>query len=722
MKKNVHFSENDELKKLGFSTRAYNYCLTLGLRTVKQLLDYYAANNNYIQKGKNAGICTANELNTFCYRAKMQLRKQERPQKQKPSPISANNEPDTTSINISVGSDSITDWVISVRAYNVLQANRLATKDALLKFYYDNGQSIPNTLRNCGKKTIGEIEQLCIKLIEADGSGPSQPDSSDETTPDLLTAFFKSKCFKSFPARFVRDFSLLINSLTEADNQHLITYYEAFGHYPLLWILAKYIESDKDLSSFALVYGINFSMGAKSISEIATEMNITQTGVSQRAARGYDKLLGDGACINDLLRCLGYTYLIEIFNQKDCISSSDSNPTIKQLNRQEKTSFTNTFILRYLSSLFGGYVVLSDVEKNKPFSETIVISKETSDSFNFEAFFSYLDSVIENASDERDINIREEIEDSPYWRRFSLTKVESVLAVVKSYLLLKHGLYEENLSDTIHIRSRKIDVAAIVYSIVSSSSAPLTLQEIIDIASKRYPSFPFLENAVRIALRDDMRIQFKRAGNKPTRYLLASNDVPTSIRDAIVRVLSENDEPVPLDDIVGYVLTHFPSSSKNSIRTSILNDGQSRFVQFEGSLYGLASKTYSDKYVIAPDNSRMSFAERLIYLKKFLNEENRFPSHNSEDTQEVDFAKWVERNHDKPEVKALIDTYASDIWTASCKRCELFIVTHNGRIPSPDKEPELFKWLLNATIDMNEDRLNQDQRRQFLHLKMQIRK
>ena len=693
-----HFSGNDGLKSLGLTVRAYNYCISRGISTIQQLLDYYSAHNNTFPAGQNAGYYTISELERKC---KVLLASKDLDQEQKGE------------------GETISDWHVSVRAYNVLQSYRLITKQSLLQFYRDNGNAIPDNLRNCGRKTINEIEELCRLLIHPAklNDGPTSAQDSSSEDPSWSD---KPHEKKGSINRFVNKFSKVM-SFEDDDIRYLSTYNENYGHYPLLWLLSKYIESDDDILCFAQVYGIDTNKGVKSTVELAEARKVTRSRIRMRVSRGHLKLFGSHSDFNNALKKVTNDYLVDCFGKKDFISSSDRIIRLTDINKQEGTSFTNGFILKYLSGVFKDYKTLGDYENNKPNPLIVALSKDLCNLFNFETFFKGIDSLIEEASKDISLNLREYVEDSPCWTHFSMGDVERVLNVAKEYVLSRHGLYEDFVTDTIHILPKKYDVAAIVYTIVSEAETPLTLQDIIRLASKQFPLYPFQEDVVKIALREDTRIQYIRRGALQTQYLLASRNTPTSIRDAVVKVLSNSNDPVLLDDIVSYVLAFFPTSSKNSIRTSILSDGQNRFVQYEGGRYGLSSRTYSSEFIQVADSSRLSFAERLILLKKFLDEKSRFPSVDSKDEIEVDFAKWIERNQDRKEVKELLGTYAFDIWASQCMRCEYYIVKHNGKIPPKDKEPDLYKWLFNATMDLREDRLNQEQRKMFLHLKMQIR-
>ena len=92
-----------------------------------------------------------------------------------------------------------------------------------------------------------------------------------------------------------------IVSLRAEDVEFLTSYSEQHGHYPLMWLLSKYIDSDGDLVCFALSYGIDYKKGRKTIGELAKEMKVTQSRIGQRVSKGYNKLFGGHS---DFSKCL----------------------------------------------------------------------------------------------------------------------------------------------------------------------------------------------------------------------------------------------------------------------------------------------------------------------------------------------------------------------------------------------------------------------------------
>ena len=731
-----HYTYDDSIKRLGLSVRAYNYCLYLKIRTVGELLNYYSSNNYTIPRGHYGGPKTITELQEVC-----QLLQSTTP----PDSIKDNNDvypvliPSTPSTEIqeedkqqlgdSINYDlikkrginsTIQDWGVSVRAYNVCQAYRLTTRESLLDCYLKNGNTIPNNLNNCGKKTILELESLCKELLSFEDNTYYENTSSYDEQPVLSVADIQY----STPQNNIDPFTDRISSLltlNENEKQFLIDFYNLHNHYPVLWLIRQYINNNSDVYDYALFYQIDH---AKTDQELSTLTKEEQDKIKENAKRGYNILFNPRSEFNRCINSIDNSYLTDCLKGIDLLTPIDEFDNISVIIRDEESTLDKKFIVGYIINLYGGYSILDEHKRNKYDFDKIYVSDDLNSYFDFDAYRKGLELKIEEATEYIELNLRIDIEDSPYWLSFSISNVNRVLKAVKAFVFYKYGLYELDMADTIDIVPKKIDLKNIVFNIVSNSIMPLSLDDIINEALKQYPNYSFPVNTVIKVLRENPQIHFRRGnGSIPTVYMLASNETPSSIRDAIIRVLSGFSTPLKLDDIVNHVLSYFPSSNKRSIKTSILNDTLNRFVQFKGDFYGLSSKKYPETYIpVTQEESRLSFEERLILLKHFLDENERLPFIDSDDKKEQDLARWTERYQKKEHVKELLNKYKAVIWKTECLRCEEYIVSHNGKIPNLITEPRLFKWLTNAISSLSNDSLDQEQRRQLLHLCMQIRR
>lgn len=684
-----HSSDDDRLTSLGLSVRAYNYCLRNSINSVSSLLQFYEHCDHTIPPGANAGKTTVMELERICKYLSSESHE-------------GNSNSDS--------SDNVKKWGLSTRAYNYCISSRIQNKADLINLYLSNNRSIPSCA-NAGAKTIRELEDLCQAFIDND--------------PTIIDDYTENK------GQSIEKLCVEILELTDSEQHFLFNFSLEHSHIPVLWLLSKIIDQDADMSCFGYAYGIDKKKGVKTISTLAQEMGVTQSRIGQRVGNGHDDIFhisepgryakGSKAKYPSIFNEGNTKYLSDSIGDLDVICSCDNHPKVRLLNTSEKTSFSDAFVLRLISSFSDHYLRIGDFTRNNTDTGIILVDKELSNIFDFKAFYNWFEDYINNIPEKVSIDLRENIEDSPYWHMYSSRYVERVLKACKQILLSKFGLYDEDCDNIYHLAPKKIDLGVVVYNIIINSKSPLTLTEISDELIRLYPTNHFSEETIRIAIRDDKRIQYQRDGTGKTKYLPAKIDVPTGVRDAIVRVLEKSDIPVSLDEIVDFVTIHFPSTSKNSIRTTMLSDGRSRFVQYEQGRYGLASKTYPPVYVVSADASRASYDERVIELKNFLNDRRRFPSAMSKSSKEASLARWMDRNKERDEVASLVNTYATIVWESTCKFCESYITSHHGHLPTKEKAPELYKWLVNAIEQFKNGQLSQSQKKLYLHLTMVIK-
>ena len=680
---NDHTKEYDRLIDLGLSVRAYNYCQRNRINTTSDLIEFFKKNDYTIPFGFKAGRGTIQELTKVCNELIKKL---------------------NIDTYIDNDNNSIITWGLSTRAYNYCQSLRLISRNSIVRHYLSNGRCIPPKV-NVGNKTIKEIESLCVKFLKDD---PSLLNSCGYIQMDQ-----EETC---------------LGLLSTEDRDYVSSFLKNHNHYPILWMLSRYIDNNKDALCFSLVYGIDSNRDVKTIFELSKEYNVTQSRIGQIVNNGYRILFSDNSpqyaqkIFQEVFSKKRVQYLIDAISEFDVLCSSDPIPIIKEICRSEKVAFTTAFVLRFISSYTDRFTRIGNFERNNANTQVLLINENISSVFDIESFCSQFESLLNNLSERTILNFREYVEDSSCWIKYSVSYSDRILRACKSIILSRYNIYDEDGGDTLIIYPKKVDLGSVVYGIISSSNIPLTIEEISNRIDSLYTPGKYSVIQIKLAIREDKRIQFKRDGGGKTKYLLASDSIPSSVRDAIVRVLEQSLVPVSLDEIVDFVLLHFPSSSKKSVRTTMLNDGRSRFIQFTDGLFGLASKEYPPEYSIATDATRTSYEERLIELKKFVNEKHQFPLVDSDDSDEVSLARWLERNISKAEVKELLDTYKMIVWVDTCAKCETFIKSQGGKLPNKDRDSFLYKWIFKAAEDFNEGRLNQTQRKLYLHLKMIIKK
>lgn len=691
----------DRIVCLRMSTRAYNYCQKNNIQTISDLIKFYKDNGYKIpNRVAGIGLKTIDELSIICgffikglYAIKQDHLCQSYSQ-----------------------TSQLAHCGLSVRAYNYCCANRLFTVGDLLRFYKDNNQTIPPR-QNAGRKTITELEGFCRKQPFLESVQSCEEQTSHDKNIELAS---ETKYAVVAPFDFP--------SLTLEDKQFGWAHFEANGHFPILWIINQVYNQDLDVLCLFSTTPAIIGNEITSFIDKAKQENVSHTCIKQRYERAVMKLFqvnnnscgGKSKYWKKLLTKEHCSYLIDSISGEDFITTFDFDKVLKKINAEEHTKFSNLFVLQLISSL-SDYYVEGGYNTSNYSTDICLIHNDICNVFDFHGFSHGFDKMLENCDVYTELNIRNYIEDSLYWRAFSYEYIDRVVNVCKSYLLHKYGLYENSIEDIIEIVPRKINWAEVIYSLLSQAPSGLTMDEIIPNLLSQYPGHKITESAIRRALDSDSRIQYQRGVHGKTKFLLAVHDVPNSVRDAIVRKLEVCETPVSLEDIVSFVQIYFPTSSSRSIRTTMTNDGRSRFTQYEDGLWGLSSKSYSDAYKVAEVVSHQGYEERLISLKRFIAEKNRYPDRDSLDSEEASLGRWMERNTDKAEVVSLFEEFGPMLWKSYWSSCEEYVRGHGKKLPTRESNPILYKWYIKAMEDYSKGDLTQEQRKMMLHLAMQIR-
>ena len=679
----------DNIVALRLSTRAYNYCQLKKFQTISALLDFYIDCGCDIPKCfPNVGEKTVNELKIVCslFTKGVYVLKQK------------------------YNSELLSHCGLSVRAYNYCISNKLFTINDLLCFYKENDNSIPHR-QNAGSKTINELEDFCNSnysdlVVEEENITAEAPTTNEQIElPFYCTSF------------------------TFEDKQFGWAHHKNYGHFPMLWVIEQTYDADQDVDCLFSTTPVIEGRKTLSFVEQAKAESVSHTCIKQRFERAVDKLFSSKKkSVNGkvkywvkILTKENFKYLIDSVEGADFISALDYDHILRKFNQEEGTSFTSAFVLQLIASLSESYYVDGGYTLSNYYNYIYLIHNDICNVFDFHSFSLGFDEMLQDCDVHTELNIRNYIEDSLYWRTYEFNMVDRVVKACKSYILHKYGLYESYEEDVIEIVPSKINWSEVIFQLLEKEVSGLTMEEIFSCIQSQYPDHRLTESRLKRAINQDSRIQFQRDGNGRTKFLLAIHDVPSSIRDAIIRKLESSVSPVSLEEVASFVQTYFPSSSNRSIRTTMSNDSRARFVQYKGSLWGLAGKSYSDEYKLEDVVAHQGLEDRLISLKAFIAEKQRYPDTDSLDHEEVSLAKWMERHSEKKAVIELLREFEDVVWKACWTSCEEYIRGHYKKLPTRESNPVLYKWYVKAMDDYGNDNLTQEQRKMMLHLAMQIR-
>jgi len=660
---------------------------------------------------------------------------------------------------------------ISVRTANCCISVGLDTLYKILLYFEDNGSFFKKKIRNAGRRTCEELDELCLKIIpnieiekqvtqteisEISEVIKSLKDQEKETLLSLANLILDTENIikeklSTFGKYFGDNFSFVVN------------FYEKNGYLPMFWILEQYIINDKSreieilTSTFRFFFkylkdNIIIEYEIKSLEEIAKKYSLTRERVRQIRNNVYRKTFEitdesiEYGKDSDLIKYAqllqnkdDWNYILELLQETNYINQESFE--IQEYLKKEQCNLSVSFVLQIVAyifrdkyTLFGGLNISNQSRDN-----TFLIKKEFTDIFDFEKFKEEFANYIADNEAEYDLNIDDFLPNSACWTSIiDLNKFDTIISIVKDILLYEFYLYS-NLDGLITIPATKErNPLDIVYDILKEKGAPMHIDDIFVEFKKILPEHKYTEAAqLRPYLQRHESISYR---NRSSIYTLKEWEhiKAGTIRDSIIEFLLENDLPQMADDIIEYVLLHFPETNIASVRTSMFNDTQKRFSFFGNGLFGLASKEYPAEYeeIEQQDGQRKSFEQRLYDFEKFLTENDHFPFSTSDNEDETSLYRWwriqsksaeklkIQQKAEIERIKFQYADFETDKtvyeWFYHFNIFKLFVL-ENRRLPSTNgTEKFLYGWFCRVKDDFLNDRLSEKQRIKYAELFKEI--
>ena len=182
-----------------------------------------------------------------------------------------------------------------------------------------------------------------------------------------------------------------------------------------------------------------------------------------------------------------------------------------------------------------------------------------------------------------------------------------------------------------------------------------------------------------------------------------------SIRDLLLEILSESDEPLHIDTILEKVMVSYPATNKKSITSTMSSDTYDRFEIFENGYFGLSERKYDESYIRIPEEQKFTFEKRIVMFREFVDTYHRFPVSNSGEF-ESSLKRWHYNvlngivqvtNEQRQLFDAMIEEYTvlkypqSAIEVSFLEKCENVkeLILEKHRLPQNAEEHELYTWL-----------------------------
>ena len=193
----------------------------------------------------------------------------------------------------------------------------------------------------------------------------------------------------------------------------------------------------------------------------------------------------------------------------------------------------------------------------------------------------------------------------------------------------------------IYLMPNTIDIYVTIENILHQKGSPMSLTELQESFNILYPS-----RAIKDLSKFKQYVSRNpniRSKGKTGVYMLKSwtnlfSGTQTSYIDHILRTFGY---PIPLDDLVTFVLDEYPNTNKKSIYSLIIGDRKKRFMVYENEYIGLTENSNKENNLKTHRIiNRQSFDYRFNELKRFVDSLKRFPIQGGTE-EEQSLARWV---------------------------------------------------------------------------------
>lgn len=650
---------------------------------------------------------------------------------------------------------------LSVRSANCCINEGLDNFYKILSFFEEHGSFSKKKIKNAGRKTNEELDELCLNIIPT----IKVKKKFNYVLLDKVLKIIKELELQEFQV-LKSVVELIVNYEEDIRNKtYILTYdlndkifisaysfYIRNGHFPMFWILEQHLKINisRDIKIMVSSFPIFENNKELSLSEIAEELNLSRERVRQirnnvyrRTFEIHDSEIEHRENCNlikysELLkRKNDWSYILDELEDVNIITAYSFD--YKSIIDKEQCGFSIEFILQIIAyvfrdtfTLFDGFDVSCKGMSNK---HTYLIRRKYTDVFDFTKLKKEFENLVLNNKFEYHLDIKKYILNSTCWFKFDFDKVSSVTDIAKTILLNEQGLYSDGNDGKIKIPvSENIDISNFVYEILRLKGEPMFLDDIFTDFKKLLPDHRYtLEN------KQDRLRPFIQRNNKITTikrkslYTLHEWDhfPKGTIRDRIIEYLESEKTPQTVENITNYVNEVF-KTTENSVRSSMLSGRH--FVQFKNGSFGLKNLKYPSRFKKQTklENSRRSFEQRLNDFETFIVENEHFPFSNTNNKEEVSLYRWWSRvengklklsKNQLAEVKRINRVYESsniDItthkWMLSVNKLKRFIL-ENQRLPSSiGNEKYLYRLWMRVKEDFFSNQLNNEQRKKYIEL------
>ncbi len=474
--------------------------------------------------------------------------------------------------------------IIGIRANNVCRNAEIDTLRDLLNFPLAEFKSY----RGCGKMTLREIEQVVLDYSCLLGSQQSKTYNIDlkmlKYANTIIDSVFDSdeilsdECFMRYKMANMRN---IAPSLSDEEIEQAVYLEVKTGRIPLFYLLTKLLEKSDNIrmKCVCAFLGINKERKKYTVKEIATLLDRTPTTVSNKINRFYlyNKLYGQ--------------FIPEIIDYFDEIVW-EGDEVLQKILEDNQLDFDNQTIMDLVSMTTGKFVVV-DID---------CLERKYLVSVDIESRFSIVEAAREfmweykiKRTEDKEVPLTQLMKYGHIRPRYSWSepkkKVEpSEIRRIFEDLCSVYK-YAELKEDSIVFKANDIDREAAMIEILSEIGQPTPAQMLLTSFNDKYPEYSLTDNQFNTITRKSERIIHR--GLTGTLILDTWSFFPGTITEYIIKVLSDEDKLLSLDEVVDKVITEFPKTNWKSVQRLIALQTEKLDI-YEKNYIGLKEKRYKN--------------------------------------------------------------------------------------------------------------------------------
>lgn len=335
-----------------------------------------------------------------------------------------------------------------------------------------------------------------------------------------------------------------------------------------------------------------------------------------------------------------YMYPYEIDKHADLIEIEDK--FVACLGERESVSFNAQFIKTIFSFIYHDSHCLIGNELDVIYSSprhhffshnwrsTYLVKRVLFDTLDFERLVNEL-----TQTERIKLNITRTIPMKEYLYAFRKDKgplAEGTISTA-AYIIWKETAIsiDTNQQIVLERKTRKY-LTDYIFEALEQEGKPMPLLKLYNVLIEKHPDITKCANALRtsILLLGDSLICFGRTSTYGLKkWEKTGNHIQGgTIRKMVEAYLNKFDDPKSMADIAKHILIYRPDTNRESIFNNLRLSKTGRFVLFEGSFFGLNTKSYSEKYKLlkVSNDYEQSFEEKWKRLLSFIHINKRLPS------------------------------------------------------------------------------------------------